>query len=195
MSFASIDNFLVNGLKQDGARPSRFLCNVSGVPGLVFGDRWKYMCKAGSIPSFSVGVAEAAFFGRKLKYNGDRVWDDWTCSVYLDQDYASRNMLESWQNGINTLADNTLASNMKYTRYKGTIDIFHYGQTDDNAIIGAYKLIGAWPTRIGEVRLGWEMQNQIAEFEVSFAFDNCIKGDQNAITGFNFSAGEDTTAA
>jgi hypothetical protein len=194
MSVANIDQFLQNGLRFNGARPSRFLCSVDVPVGLAgFNSdvsRFKFMCKSASIPSSDVGVVSVPYFGRILKYSGDRVWQDWEASVLLDEDYGSRTFLEAWSNGINKLEDNTMNTGFApngtalgnditpYGGYKATIDITHFSQTDngtDGKVIANYKLIGAWPANIGPLQLAWEKRDSISEFSVKFAYDNCLR--------------------
>lgn len=193
MSISNIEQFLQNGLNLNGARPSRFMCSISPPTGINFKtgqDKFQFSCRAASIPAFEVGVVNVGYFGRVLKYSGDRTWQDWEVSVLLDQDYATRDLFEIWSNGINKLEDNTLDASLTpsggiagtvtpYGGYKGTIDIIHFSQYGDGSALGtpiaSYTLIGAWPANIGPIQLNWNQQNAISEFSVRFAFDNCIQ--------------------
>jgi hypothetical protein len=191
MAIANIDQFLNKGLTYNGARPSRFMCqltlpNIPTITATTGLDKFRYTCKAASIPSSTIGVVNVGYMGRILKYSGDRTWDEWEISVLLDQDYATRTMFEQWSNGINQLAGNAMTTGgnpANYTGYKSFMNIFHLGMDDnDNDPIAEYLLLGAWPTSIGPIQLAWNNQNAISEFSVRFAYDNCVPVIQNPIT-------------
>jgi len=185
MAFATIDNFLQQGLQYNGARPSRFMCNLT-LPNVVSGytgasEKFTYTCRAASIPSFDVGVVSVGYMGRVLKFSGDRVWNNWKTTVILDQDYITRTMFEAWSNGIDALDQNVMDPTASYTNYKATMDIYHLGQ--DDSVLAQYTLTGIWPSSVGPISLSWNQTNAISEFDVDFAFDNCKLSSGNQISG------------
>lgn len=182
---ANIENFLDNGLALNGARPNRFNVVVS-IPqqleldgnlnnGITVSRKLSFTCHATSIPAMKIGVVNAPYFGRFVKLDGDRTWDDWSIRVMLDTDYSTRNLFEAWSNFMNQVEKNTTLAkvvNGSGQTYKGTFDIYHYDMSDQ--VIAHYTLIGAWPAEIGAIDLGWERNNIISEFDVRIAYDNCI---------------------
>jgi hypothetical protein len=153
------------------------------IPGIAQ-QKFQYSCKAASIPEATVGQVEVGYMGRRLKYSGDRTWADWEATVILDQDYAVRDLFEAWLDAINAVEDNVMADGVKYTNYKSSVDIMHLSQLDTDAPIAQYHLVGAWPSFVGPIQLGWENQNQISEFTVRFAFDDMTRIGTNLISGF-----------
>ena len=193
MPLASIDQFLNIGLQFNGARPSRFICSVTppaiSIPGTSL-QKFQYTCKSANVPEATIGTVEQGYMGRKLKFSGDRTWQDWEVTVILDEDYVTRDMFESWMDNINAVEDNVMSDTVKslgngYTGYKGSIDIMHLSQQNNDIPIGHYNLVGAWPTMIGPIQLSWDNQNQISEFTVRFAYDDCRKVTANPISNFN----------
>ena len=43
-----------------------------------------YMCKAAALPATNVGTVELPFRGRVLKVPGDRTYETWTGTFYMD---------------------------------------------------------------------------------------------------------------
>jgi hypothetical protein len=42
------------------------------------------------------------YFGRELKFAGNRTFSDWTITVINDEDFTVRNAFERWMNGLNS---------------------------------------------------------------------------------------------
>jgi hypothetical protein len=42
------------------------------------------------------------YFGRELKFAGNRTFADWTLNVINDEDFVVRNAFERWMNGLNS---------------------------------------------------------------------------------------------
>ena len=49
-----------------------------------------YMCKAAALPATSVGTVELPFRGRVLKVPGDRTYETWTGTFYMDDAFELR---------------------------------------------------------------------------------------------------------
>jgi hypothetical protein len=182
---ANIEDFLENGLALNGARPNRFnvilsippLLNLDGIEvnGIEISRKLSFTCHASSIPAMKLGIVNAPYFGRYIKLDGDRTWDNWNISIMMDNDYATRNLFEKWSNFMNQVEKNTsLATEVNGSRqtYKGAFDIYHYDMFDN--VIAHYTLVGAWPSEISQVELAWEKNNAVSEFNVTVAYDNCI---------------------
>ena len=49
-----------------------------------------YMCKAAALPATNVGTVELPFRGRVLKVPGDRTYETWTGTFYMDDAFELR---------------------------------------------------------------------------------------------------------
>ncbi len=109
------------------------------------------------------------YFGRTIKLAGDRDYPDWTVSVYNDEDFPVRQMLESWSNEINSVVSNRMSSDVFPTGYKTTASVVQYGK-DGTALVG-YLFEGLFPVNVDAMSLSWDAVNQIQTFDVTFAYD------------------------
>ena len=64
-----------------------------------------FMCKAAALPATNVGTVELPFRGRVLKVPGDRTYETWTGTFYMDDAFELRAAYEKWielTNGVGT---------------------------------------------------------------------------------------------
>ena len=107
MAILGVDDFK-SKLKGGGARPNLFNCKVN-FPAYALGDAelTSFMVKAANLPSSQTGLITVPFRGRQLKIAGDRTFETWTVTVINDTDFAVRDAMERWMNGINSHNANT----------------------------------------------------------------------------------------
>lgn len=180
----NIEEFKAQGLKLGGARPTLFQCDIFAPPGVGLAgfEQFRFLCKAASLPSSTVGAIPVPYMGRKINVSGDRDFAPWRVAVMNDEDFVQRSAFEKWANAMNTHI-----SNLRLTEegdYKAEILVSQLGKRGD--VLRQYNIVGAFPTLIGEVRLAWLDQNQIEEFEVDFALDYWVPvagGARNIYTG------------
>ena len=94
----------------DGARPNLFAVSLT-FPSLVngavvAGQKTTFMAKAAQLPGSTIGSVTVPYFGRELKFAGNRTFADWTISIINDEDFLIRNAIEEWMNAINSHASN-----------------------------------------------------------------------------------------
>jgi hypothetical protein len=184
----SIQQFKSNGLVEGGARPTLFEVILALPTGSsVVADKFRFLCSAASLPSFTSGVIEIPYFGRKTKIAGDTVFPDWTVNIMNDEDFAIRNALEKWKNSINTLESNIrlpIAGNAN-GQIAGGIEgyknvdalVLQYGKMGD--VIYSYKMVGIWPSNIEAIPLDWERTNTVENFAVTFSYDYWLPAEPN----------------
>ena len=94
----------------DGARPNLFQVNLTfpaiATGGAVASKKVTFMARASQLPGSSVGTVPVYYFGRELKFAGNRSFPDWTLQIINDEDFAIRNSMESWLNAINSHTGN-----------------------------------------------------------------------------------------
>jgi hypothetical protein len=163
-------SFSINEFKSElvggGARPSLFQVQIVN-PIVGAADlKVPFMIKASSLPSSSLGEFTVPYFGRMIKYAGDRTFEPWTVTVINDEDFAIRNAMEAWSNAINSHVSNTRALPLDY---KSDAIITQYGK--DGSILRVYNYQGIFPTNISDIAVSWEATDQIQEFSVQFSYD------------------------
>jgi hypothetical protein len=127
------------------------------------------MCHAASLPGEDVGVIDVAYFGRMIKVPGDRVFPEWTVTIYNDEDFQIRDAFEQWSGFINTHVANLRAANyLPWQTYSQNITVHQYGKV--GGIIKTYTMTGAWPSNVSAIQTAWDNVNTIESFDVTFAF-------------------------
>jgi hypothetical protein len=164
----SITNFITN-MPVDGARPNLFEIVFPALNGSA---KFSFRAKATSIPGSSIGVAPVFYFGRQIKFAGDRSFDPWTVSILSDEDDYSigpRSALETWMASLKTHQSNQRVSNfVQPDIYMKDAEIIHYGKA--GGVIATYKMIQAFPIDISPVTLDWGNNDTIEEFSATFAY-------------------------
>tara|TARA_B100000287_G_scaffold196166_1_gene185325 strand:- start:2224 stop:2751 length:528 start_codon:yes stop_codon:yes gene_type:complete len=165
MAILGIDDFK-SKLTGGGARNNMFKVTLN-YPGFAQGDveLTSFMCKAAQLPQSQISPIEVKFRGRTLKMAGDRAFEDWSVTIINDTDFAIRNAMERWSNGINEHSANTgIANTNDYFA-----DLIVEQLDRDGSTLKKYDFRGCWPTTIAAIDLNSETENQIEDFEVTFA--------------------------
>lgn len=166
--------FLINefktALERGGARPSLFQVEITPPPGVAGGNnaarKIPFMVKAAALPASNLGSYVVPYFGRDVKYAGDRTFEDWEVTVINDEDFAIRNTMESWSNLINSHVRNTRALPQTY---KSDAIITQYSKS--GAPVRVYRFEGLYPITVSSIAMAWETKDAIEEFTVTFQYD------------------------
>jgi len=154
-----------------GARPNQFRVEL-GFPsfvstGAVVGLKAMFLCKAAQLPASTVEDIAVQYRGRPIHFAGERTFAPWTITVYNDTDFAIRNALEVWSNGVQNLSSTNGITNPR--DYQSDMNV---NQLDRNgAVVKSYKFIDAYPVEIGAIALDYETGNQIETFDVTFQYN------------------------
>ena len=156
----------------DGARPNLFEVSMP-FPGFASPanaqTKLTFMCKTAQLPGSTVGVVPVNYFGRELKFVGNRTFADWTISVINDEDFVVRNAFERWMNGINSHnlnIRNPLA--LAPFGYSVDSDVTQFGKKGDT--IKRYRFVGVFPTDITPIDVDWGSNDTIEEFSVTLSY-------------------------
>jgi len=149
-----------------GARPSLFQVQITNPVEPVADFKLPFMIKAAALPSSTLGSYQIPYFGRTVKYAGDRVFDDWPVTIINDEDFLIRNAMEAWSNSINSHDSNirTLPQD-----YKSNAIITQYGK--DGTALRTYVFEGLYPVTVDAIPVGWDQSDVIEEFGVTFQYD------------------------
>jgi hypothetical protein len=163
-------SFNINEFKSQlvggGARPTLFRVQITN-PILPVADiKVPFMVKTAGLPASNLGFYEVPYFGRFVKYAGDRTFEPWTVTVINDEDFAIRNAMEAWSNAINSHDSNTRALPQNY---KSNAIITQFSK--NGTALRTYVFEGIYPESIEGITMSWEAVNQIEEFNVTFQYD------------------------
>ena len=176
----SVNNFRAQLVGQ-GARPNLFEVTVpfpgGANPGEA-GQKMTFMCKATSIPGATLGMVEAPYFGRTIKLPGNRTFEEWSTTVINDEDFAVHAGFVNWTNYINGFEGNLRGSSS--SDYQVDAMVTHYGKAGE--ILKQVTLVNAWPATIPGIELGWDTNDALEEFAVTWNFDYWTTADDRAQT-------------
>lgn len=156
----------------DGARPNLFEMSLP-FPGFSFPGnaqtKLTFMCKTAQLPATTVNAIPLNYFGRELKFAGNRTFADLPITIINDEDFAVRNAFERWLAGINSHnlnIRNPIA--LPPVSYTTDAEVIQYGKTGN--IIKKYKFVGCFPTDVSQIDIDWGANDQMEEFSVTLAY-------------------------
>ena len=159
-------------LTGDGARPNLFEVSLPfpafSAPGQAQA-KTTFMCKTAQLPGSTLGVVPVQYFGRELKFVGNRTFADWTITIINDEDFAIRNAFERWMAGINSHGLN-VRNPAALTPGGYTVDgeVTQFGKKGDT--LKKYKFIGLFPSDITPIDVDWGSNDTIEEFSVTLTY-------------------------
>lgn len=166
MAILRVDDFK-GKLSGGGARPNLFDVQIT-YPAFVAGDieLTSFMCRGAQLPGSTMGVIPVPFRGRQIKVAGDRTFEPWTVTIFNDTNFAVRNSMESWMNGINSHQSNSGFTSP--TAYQSDMNVRQLDKNGD--ILKIYRITGAFPTNVSPIDLAYDTNDVIEEFQVTFEF-------------------------
>jgi hypothetical protein len=166
MAVLGVDDFK-SKLRGGGARPNLFKATIN-FPGYANGDAelTSFLCETAQLPGSTMGTVIVPFRGRQLKMAGDRTFAEWTVSIINDTDFAIRNSMERWMNGMNANSANTgLTSPIAYET-----DLRIEQLDRDGSSLKEYILRGAFPSDLSAIDLSYASNDEIERFQVTFQY-------------------------
>ena len=149
---------------------------------------YPYMTKAATFPESTITATPISYMGREIQIPGNRESVQWTNTIYNDEGFEIKHMLEDWMWSLNSGSGNAREKNwLTPTVYTGILEVIGYKKAMamskatetsvaamEPAIASSYKFWGAWPSSVGEVTLDWET-NEIQEYEVTWEYSYYTK--------------------
>ena len=159
-------------MQGDGARPNLFEVTLPfptfSLPGTAQ-TKLSFMCKTAQLPGSTLGTVPVQYFGRELKFAGNRSFQDWSITIINDEDFVIRNAFERWMNGINShnlnVRNPAAATQLGYTTDG---EVRQYGKA--GSILKKYKFIGVFPTDLSSIDVDWSANDTIEEFTVNLTY-------------------------
>tara|TARA_B100001093_G_scaffold322052_1_gene307339 strand:- start:111 stop:659 length:549 start_codon:yes stop_codon:yes gene_type:complete len=169
----NIEDFKSN-FADGGARPNLFRAKIS-LPSTLgnLPNQGSYLIKSAQIPSATVTAIDVPYFGRQVRVAGNRTFEPWTVTIMNTEGFEVRNAMEKWMSQINSHNDNGSALK-NLIDYKADATVEHLkkiGGPENPDVAASYKFFGMFPTEISSIELGWENNDTIEEFTVTFAYD------------------------
>jgi hypothetical protein len=166
MAILGVDDFKAK-LRGGGARPNLFQVTIN-YPGFANGDAelTSFMCEAASLPASQFGEIVVPFRGRQLKMAGDRTFTEWSTTVINDTDFAVRDAIERWMNGINAHSANTGLS--VPVAYEADLKVEQLDRNGD--VIKTYNFRGAYPLNLTEIALAYGDNDNIERFTCTWSY-------------------------
>jgi hypothetical protein len=157
----------------DGARPNLFSVSLifpsSVSNSTAAGQKITFMAKTAQLPGSSIGTVPVYYFGREMKFPGNRTFADWTLTIINDEDFVIRNSLENWMNLINSHSGNVRAGAARNSNgYSVDASVIQYGKTGQE--LKKYKFVGMFPLDLAPIDLDWGSNDAIEEFTCTFAY-------------------------
>ena len=161
---SSINSFMSNF--DGGSRPNLYSVNLS-CPILGALPVLQFYCKAATLPSSILGEVNVPYLGRMAKYPGDRQFEDWTIDIINDQGMTLRSAFERWSEAFNTYAGNATAFPNPRAAF-GTAVVAQLAR--DYSVVKWYQFFDVWPDNIASVQLGYDQNDTVSDFQVTFKY-------------------------
>ena len=192
----SINEFIGNGLIRGGARPNLYqvelffpqIINTAvnagiGLPNQDAGRKAVFTCMAASLPGAIIDKVNVPYFGRIIKFKGDRQYRDWNITVFNDEDFKVRDAFEEWQNTMNYPEENVMDPAYSVGQlYKTRCQITQFAKDGipsgtGSAGIKTYTMVGTWPVDVSDIQVSWGDRSSIETFNVTLSYDYWVEGD------------------
>ena len=180
-------------LTGDGARPNLFQISIPNIPtgqnapgaNPAAGSpstTLAFLAKAAQLPGSTIGTVPMYYFGREVKFAGNRTFAEWTITVVNDENFIVRNSMEAWMNYINSNQGNVRGSSVQSNNfntsqalgYTSDAHVYQYAKTGGAdglaGAIKAYDFVGLFPVDMSPIDLDWGSNDTIEEFTVTFAY-------------------------
>ena len=160
-------------MNYDGARPNLFNCEMSFPPALSGGaaqSKFTFMARAAQLPGSTVNQIPQFYFGRELKFAGNRSFPEWTVTIINDEDFVIRDTFEQWMSNLNSHVGNLRdpAFVQGDGGYQSDAFVTQYGKAGTQ--LKKYNFIGMFPIDISPIELDWGSNDTIEEYAVTFAY-------------------------
>jgi hypothetical protein len=157
----------------DGARPNLFQVTLTFptfvANGSAAGQKTTFMAKTAQLPGSTVNSFPVYYFGRELKFAGNRSFADWSLQIINDEDFVVRNAMESWLNSINSHTTNVRnGAAVSPSSYSVDAEVTQYGKAGE--ALKTYKFVGLFPVDLAPIDLDWGSNDSIEEYGVTFAY-------------------------
>ncbi len=162
-------NAFQGAMKFGGARPSLFQVNITNPVNGASDIQVPFMVRAAQIPGSTLGVVPLRYFGREVKFAGNRTFEPWTVTIFNDEDFAIRNAMEEWSNAISSHEENLRElGSASPVLYKSNAQVTQFSKT--GVPVRVYDFVGLFPSEISPIEVDWESEG-IETYTATFQYD------------------------
>jgi len=181
-----------SAMADDGARPNLFevamnfpllTSGSTGSDSLSVAEQIRFFARAAQLPGTTVNAIPVNYFGRELKFAGNRTFPEWTITILNDEDFQVRNAFETWMNGLNSHRGNLRNSAFSSpTSYSSQATVTQFAKTGE--AIKSYTFIGMFPIDVSPIEVDWSANDTIEEYAVTLGYQWWESASGNAgVTG------------
>lgn len=131
------------------------------------------LCKAAAFPSKSIGQIEVYNQGRKLVLPGDTQYQNsWNCTFYNTEEHNIRRAFFEWMKACDHFQANShsgVPAELMITIRVAQLD-------SDQHETAIYEFHNMFPSEVSEIQVQADTNDQIEEFDVTFAFTDFVVG-------------------
>ena len=128
-----------------------------------------FLCRSAQITASTIGEVLVPFRGLQIFLAGDRTYDALTVTVFSDTDWNVRSAVEEWQTAMQDLGATTTAGAAVSEHYYGLANVTQLDRNDRP--LREYVLHDIWPLSVDPIDLGYDTDNIVQEFSVSWRFN------------------------
>ena len=192
-------------LTGDGARPNLFQVSIPNIPVALNAPganpaasdpstSLTFLAKYAQLPGSTLGTVPMYYFGREVKFAGNRTFADWTITIVNDENFLIRNAMEVWMNYINSNQGNIRGTGVQSNNfntnqalgYTSDAHVYQYAKTGGQDLLAgaikAYDFVGLFPVDLSPIDLDWGSNDTIEEFTVTFAYQYWTSTNTTATT-------------
>ena len=173
---AQLSNF-VAALKEGGTRANQFEVSITKAPMALDAANFTFLCKGTSVPAMAIGEIAVPYRGKQIYVAGERTYDTWAITVFSDRDLSMRNSFEMWQSHLHDIGQTTGRDDIgeQPSKYYGEALVKQLDRNDN--VLRVYKLHNVWPTSVDAMEFGFDTNDAIMEFGVTFRYNYMTIGD------------------
>lgn len=145
------------------ARPNLFKVRIP-----YMGKEFEFKVRAASMPEAIVDKIPVNIQNRQFNVGGDRTFEDWEVTIYLDENHEVREQLIAWQELVHAMGTEMHGDVPQVYKKDGTCVQYSRDAKTETA---SADFTGLWPTRVGAVEYDWDTKSEIAYFTTTFAYD------------------------
>lgn len=148
---------------QGGARSNRYKITIPQL-----GNSIEFFAKAANLPGSTMGKCEVPYMGRIINVSGDRTFDDWTITVINDMTFEIRTQALAWMAGLQNFHIENAGPDQPSAYYRtGIVEQLNR----QNQPIQTVTIYDMFPISVGEITLGFDQNDQVEEFDITFAYN------------------------
>lgn len=145
------------------ARPNLFKVRIP-----YMGKEFEFKVRAASMPEAIVDKAPINILNRQFNVAGDRTYEDWETTIFLDENHDVREQILAWQSLCHAMGIEMHGETPAVYKKSGSVVQYSRDAVTETATA---EFTGLWPSRVGRVEYDWDTKSEVAYFEVTWVYD------------------------